>query len=191
MVGLVLAGGQSTRMKIDKALLVYKTKPQWQVVEDLLRPYCSSIYVNSSLNLPPNYSIITDSHIYKNIGPLAGILSLFDRVQEPIFVIAIDYPKLLASDIKTLHEKYDKVKQTTVMYNTDTNFYHPQIGIYTTAFLNEIKLEVEASQIYSLQTKLQEMKIDKLLLSDNLRLESIDTIEEYLVIKNNHGHTTS
>jgi molybdenum cofactor guanylyltransferase len=183
MIGLVLAGGQSSRMRMDKALLVYNQLPQWQVVQDLLLPYCSRIFINSNLNLPTNHAVITDSFNYKNIGPLAGILSLFEIVQEPILVIAIDYPFLTAGDISALYNAYLNGKETIVMYNSKTNFYHPQIGIYTVEFLRQLKQEIVPNQMYSLQNKLQELNITKLQLSDNLRLESVDTYTAYLSLK--------
>ncbi|MEY4787280.1 MAG: hypothetical protein RL692_1174, partial [Planctomycetota bacterium] len=42
--GLILTGGQSSRMGSDKAQLTYSNRPQWQEVADLLRPFCNKVY---------------------------------------------------------------------------------------------------------------------------------------------------
>ena len=57
MNGLVIAGGNSSRMGTDKAFLQYSKNPQYQEVYSLLEPFCEQTFVslqnkNDAIALP-------------------------------------------------------------------------------------------------------------------------------------------
>ena len=47
MNGLVLSGGQSSRMGRDKALIDYHGLPQYAYVYDLLLGFCDKVFISS------------------------------------------------------------------------------------------------------------------------------------------------
>ena len=94
IVGVVLAGGVSSRMGADKALLPLGGTPIIKHVADVLSSVFSEVMVSSGAG--HRYAFlglneITD--VFKNSGPLAGIhTSLVAAKHRPIFVIACDLP---------------------------------------------------------------------------------------------------
>ena len=46
MNGLVIAGGKSTRMQQDKAMIQYHGMPQYQYVYNILQPFCSETFIS-------------------------------------------------------------------------------------------------------------------------------------------------
>jgi molybdopterin-guanine dinucleotide biosynthesis protein A len=105
MNGLVLAGGRSSRMGSDKALLRYGDNPQIQATAALLDARCNRVFVSCRNEQAPLYDgygrpIVTDA--YLELGPLGGLLSA--QRQQPDaawFVVACDFPLL---DAPTLGE---------------------------------------------------------------------------------------
>jgi molybdopterin-guanine dinucleotide biosynthesis protein A len=69
-----------------------------------------------------------------------------------------------------------------VYYNTDTNFYEPFIGVYTSAFLSTFVKEF-AGQQTSLQKILQQNNVQKITVANSQVLQSIDTPEQYQAIQ--------
>lgn len=100
--GLVLAGGKSIRMGVDKSLIDWNGEEQRYYIADLLTKFCNDVFISCRAEqkneIRENYKTITDS--FTDLGPYGAILSAF-RVQPDCawIVIACDIPLL---DFKTL-----------------------------------------------------------------------------------------
>src|SRR5215470_7998152 len=75
---LVLAGGRSTRMQRDKAVLNYHGRTQLEWVVSLLQPYAQRVFVScraDQANDPvrARFEQIVDSQ--ESLGPIAGIMA--------------------------------------------------------------------------------------------------------------------
>lgn len=134
-VGIVLCGGNSSRMQTDKAMLNYHSMPQWQYVYNLLLPFCEKVYLSLNANqvadysLPENISFIEDLPQYAHHGPLTGVLSAMDKVKgKPLFITACDYPLLRMEQLFCLF-KNRKRGHTLVCYRNE-EFPEPLISIY-------------------------------------------------------------
>ena len=97
LFGLIVCGGNSTRMKRDKSLLEYYGKPQRDHLFELLNSFCSKVYVSCNAaqakEMSALFDVIPDAEAYTNIGPMASLLSAFDLFPEADFlVIGCDYP---------------------------------------------------------------------------------------------------
>jgi molybdenum cofactor guanylyltransferase len=104
--GLVLCGGKSTRMGIDKALMEYHGIPQYQWAANLLDGFCDAIYFSVSKALADQIvgPIIIDNEL--NQGPLGGIQSAFEFNAEVNWLIMpCDMPELQSSEIELLVER--------------------------------------------------------------------------------------
>lgn len=105
MFGLVLCGGLSSRMGIDKAELVYANgKPQFEVCFALLETICSSVFISCRREQRSKFSkypCIVDSVVGK--GPGVGLLSAFQKFpNESWLVLACDMPWVDLNCIETL-----------------------------------------------------------------------------------------
>ena len=104
-MGLVLAGGKSTRMGRDKGLLSYHDKPQREYLYEQMRPLCRDVYLSirpeQKDSLPEGFASIADENIYR--GPLNGLLSAHHAFPEAAWlVVACDLPFLGSGDLRRL-----------------------------------------------------------------------------------------
>lgn len=176
MNGLVLAGGKSSRMNQDKAFLHYHDIPQYKYVYNLLTPYCEQIFISHPKKL--EFPTIKDSLKYKEIGPLAGLLSAFDFMETDWFVIAIDYPLIELKDIELIFNSKEKSKNASIVFNTETNFFEPYLGIYKKSFFSVLRENFENKE-FSVQKILKKNDIYKIEISNFLNLKNINTLEEF------------
>jgi molybdenum cofactor guanylyltransferase len=116
MLGVVLSGGQSSRMGSDKGLLVTSGKTWAQHAYDKLRKLNIPVVISiNSLQKPlyedvfPSNLLIDDLDIIDFKGPLAAVLSVHTRYpEEDLFVLACDMTDMQPS---LLYELYDHYRQ--------------------------------------------------------------------------------
>ena len=132
LYGLVLAGGKSTRMSKDKAMLDYHGKPQQEHAYELLSGVCEQVFVSSRDEEQSDevlHESITDKFI--GLGPYGGILSAF--MEEPNvawLVIAVDLPFLDQATIDSLVENRNPSKLATCFIDPKNEFPEPLISIW-------------------------------------------------------------
>lgn len=171
MNGLVLSGGQSSRMGRDKALIDYHGLPQYAYVYDLLLGFCDEVFISSKENKYPLPTLLDDSK-YENMGPIAGLLTAFDYQETDWLVLAIDYPEIAAKDIEKLLAPHSKL--AAVYYHPETEFFEPFIGCYRKKFKPFLFADYEQGNT-SMQKLLHRTDIHKIL-PDNL--EAIKSIND-------------
>lgn len=126
--GLVLVGGQSTRMGQDKSNLDYFGKPQKIVAKQLLE----------SNKLETFYSVQNASEYddeihdkFLNLGPFGGICSAFQKDPNAAwFVLATDVPFVNDKIIKLLLNQRNPGKIATAIKGKGKDFPEPLITIY-------------------------------------------------------------
>ena len=146
MLGIILCGGQSSRMGSDKGLLVLEAKTWAQTAFDKL----------ATLNIPMRLSVnekqfadyakvfaaenlITDGISIDVRGPLLGVLSA--HIQNPaddLFLLACDMPLMEPLLLKELYNYYLQNPGTEVYIFTNDNEPEPLCGIYTAKGLSKI-----------------------------------------------------
>ncbi|ABB23033.1 bifunctional molybdenum cofactor guanylyltransferase MobA/molybdopterin-guanine dinucleotide biosynthesis adaptor protein MobB [Pelodictyon luteolum] len=106
LTGLVLAGGKSSRMGEDKALIDYHGTSQILHARNLLAPFCREVHLSCRIEQAEKYAasgipLIPDS--YLDMGPLGGLLSAQRALPERAFlVVACDLPFLDAGTLGKL-----------------------------------------------------------------------------------------
>lgn len=104
----ILAGGKSSRMGREKALLRYENQPLIARVADVLRPLFSQIVVVSSkpeVASAANLPAIADR--FPDAGPLGGIHAALAHFEAPVFVVGCDMPFIEADFIEKMREQFD------------------------------------------------------------------------------------
>jgi molybdenum cofactor guanylyltransferase len=97
LYGLVLAGGRSSRMQMDKGELVYHAMPQRDFLFHELRKHCSTVYTSCfpGQNIPAALNPLEDQFDIR--GPMNGILSAFKNHPDKAWlVVAVDMPNITA-----------------------------------------------------------------------------------------------
>jgi len=174
---LVLAGGESTRMGMDKGDLVYRQKAQKFHVADMLMACGLDTYISVKNSEPVEneYKFITDN--YAKIGPMGGILTAFEAYPTAWLIVGCDYPLLEIDDILKLLITRDKSMDATVYKDILSNYPIPTLGIYEYTMYQKLKTaQIKAE--YSLNRVLQQNSVN-FVEAKGAAFESIDTPEAY------------
>ena len=177
--GLVLTGGKSTRMGMDKSLLDYYGKPQKEHIKELLE--------NNGLDTFYSVQLISDKpdeihDAFLNLGPFGGICSAFQKNPNSAWlVLATDVPFVNSDLIQLLLQKRDPSKIATAIKGKNKDFPEPLITIYEPKAYT--KLLQYLAQGYSCPRKmLINSDIEIIEVNDNL-IRNINTPEEFEIAK--------
>lgn len=173
--GLVLTGGKSTRMGVDKSELNYHGKPQKEFVKKLLEEEGLKTYYSVQTNNKKEDEI---HDTFLNLGPFGGICSAFQKDPNSAWmVLATDLPFVDKNLVKLLLEKRNSSKVATAIKGKGKQFPEPLITIYEPKSY-PVLLQYLA-QGYSCPRKmLINSDIEIVEVDDNL-IRNINTPEEY------------
>lgn len=129
IVGVVLAGGASSRMGTDKAMLPLAGSPLISYPVKTLSGVFSEVFVSSGSE--KRYSFLGLEEVidvFANSGPLGGIhSSLLAAQQRPIFVIACDLPFVSRELVEYVLEAREPGRSRIVEWE---GRIQPLLGIY-------------------------------------------------------------
>ncbi|MEC5320683.1 molybdenum cofactor guanylyltransferase MobA [Brenneria populi subsp. brevivirga] len=141
ITGVILAGGQATRMGgCDKGLLALNGLPLYQHVLTRLREQVDDIFINANRNLPvyqqSGYRVISDLPNGFS-GPLAGILTgMYAATSEWIVFVPCDVPELPQDLVKRLWEGRNG---KNAAYATDGKRGHPTLLLINRCLLKPLE----------------------------------------------------
>ena len=107
---VLLAGGQSRRMGRDKATILFRGKPLWQIELDLLHKLQpAEIFVSARTDpawRPPDLTFVPDDPPSR--GPISGLTATLARIQSShLLVLAIDMPFMNEDHLRYLCDKIE------------------------------------------------------------------------------------
>ncbi len=153
--GIILAGGKSSRMGEDKALLKLAGKTLTQHVYESMKPFineCLIISNNPDVQLE-NCRTIPD--IIKDTGAIGGIYTgLKNSNAKYNLVISCDTPFI---EPAILSELIDNKEDNEIIITKYLTQIHPLIGLYSKDILNEIELQI-AKKNYKLFNLIKQCK---------------------------------
>lgn len=184
LAGLVLAGGKSRRMGQDKSQMVFHDKAQWAYCLDLLKTFCSSVFISCRNEQASNYNseiCILDN--YDSIGPMGGILSAFEKRKDWAWlVLACDMPLIDASILELLVDQRDAHKLATAFIHSDSQKVEPLLAIWEPLAYPSL-LEKWKIGKYSLQKIIQNEEVELIKAPHNQYFININNPENYEEIK--------
>ena len=137
--GVVIAGGKSSRMGKDKALLPFRecsslAKYQYRKLEDIF----NRVYLSAKSNkFDFRANIIYDK--YQDSNPLNAIISALETIKTDIFLISVDMPLVTKSTIKRLIDTYNCNADYEVYIAKSLNGLEPTVAIYRYTLLDRAK----------------------------------------------------
>ena len=138
---VILAGGKSSRMGIDKSLLPFlgfDSMTEYQI--DKFKNHFEKIYISTKdknrFNFKANF--IEDLKKFKDSSPLIGLLSIFEQIDsEYIFILSVDTPFFGINEFKKLFYKIDGEFDAIVAKCGDN--FHNTCAIYRRTIIPSIQ----------------------------------------------------
>jgi molybdopterin-guanine dinucleotide biosynthesis protein A len=127
---VLLAGGESRRMGTDKATIVFRGKPLWQVQLETLRNLRPAKILLSARTDPPwrpdDVQFIED--VPPSRGPLSGIAASLVRIRTPhLLALAIDMPFMTEIYLRSLCDAIERGRGVIANIN---NRAEPLAAVY-------------------------------------------------------------
>jgi len=182
LYGLILAGGQSQRMKQDKSLLEYHGQSQMVYCIKLLSGFCDQVFISrridqSGIEAYQKFPQILDQ--FYDIGPFAGILSAMKVHHERAWlVLACDLPFVDSAVIAHLKLNRNRSKRATVYRSAHDGTPEPLCAIYESGQYEYFKKFLE-DEVTCPRKILMSSDIEMIDQIDNRSLDNINSQEEY------------
>ena len=180
--GLVICGGKSSRMGMDKSKVRYHNMEQRYHVYEMLQPLVEKVFLccnpmqSTTIQVP--YLHLTDHELYANIGPMGALLSAYKAFPEKNFVVVgCDYPFLTTATLNIFVRDIVNKNQPLAFYNETVNLYEPLLAYYAASNADGI-INFFADENYSLQYFLRQQKANRFTNFKPAEIKSVDTIEE-------------
>lgn len=140
-IGILLAGGLSSRYGSPKAFATLNGKYFYQYSYDILQAICDEVVIVTRPELlqrfPEDALKMTDETRFAGCGPLAGIYSVMAEYEaERYVVLPCDMPLLELTAVKNLLERHEK---SVTVVRTD-KYLQPLVSVWN----NEMKEGIEA-----------------------------------------------
>jgi molybdopterin-guanine dinucleotide biosynthesis protein A len=169
MNGYILAGGKSSRMGVDKGLILLNDKPMIQYVIEQLKPLCRNIYIvtNNSEYKRLGFECIEDE--IKNVGPAGGIFSALKHTNTPYnFIVSCDMPFVHTRGIEfiMLHSLDHEI--TIPVFQ---NHLQPMCGVYNKNILDKWQTLILKNE-RKLQSLLKLFMLKQLVVDDNILFDA-------------------
>ncbi len=186
--GLVACGGGSTRMGTDKGLLTYHEKPQRYHAFDLLGSFCEATFLScndsQAAGIHQAYPVLTDAPLYGNIGPMAALLTAFQKFPDKGFLlIGCDYPFLSLEELNAFSIFSEQNQRAAAFYRHSLQLYEPLLAWYPVETYPLMLAQFKMGN-YSLQKLLRSIHAAKYLPDEARSMTSIDSQESYASAKN-------
>lgn len=138
ITGVILAGGKSSRMGVNKSFLKLGNQTIIERIVYLMRSIFTEVMVIT--NTPDEYKFLNlplYEDLYKCKGPLAGIHSALTHSQtEKVFVLSCDVPLMSKEIIEYIIEyKSDK----SIVFCEAAGYHQPLVGVYSKKILSKIE----------------------------------------------------
>ena len=187
LYGLVLAGGKSLRMGIDKGVMQWHDKEQRCHVADMLGDFCEEVFIScreeQRNEIDKHYQTLVDN--YEGAGPAVGILSAFNfKADVAWLVIACDLPLLDKQTIDYLVRNRETASIGTTFKSPFDGLPEPLITIWEPASFEVLKTHI--SDGYSCPRKAlirNEARVNILIAPDDNSLMNANTPEDAEKVK--------
>lgn len=141
LTGIIIAGGQSSRMGVPKGLLNYQGKPFIWHISEALKPLVRNIIVVSSLKEYRDLGYTIHADLVPNAGPAGGIYTGLHYSRTPWNIcLSVDVPKIKTDILRALIEQASKDK-CIVQCKTEKET-HPLVAIYPKEVKSFFKAEL-------------------------------------------------
>jgi molybdenum cofactor guanylyltransferase len=141
--GIILAGGKSKRMGMEKGLVLFQDKPLVLTAISIFKETCTEILISSNSNSYNKFGLKVVPDVLEDSGPMGGIFScLLESTNIINLVISCDMP-FVTADIFELMIKKGEDSWICVPWH-EKEHYEPLCGIYSRECLPDMKKFMDA-----------------------------------------------
>ncbi len=182
---VIFAGGKSSRMGEDKALLPFAgfdTLTQFQLSK--FTPYFKDVYIGckDKSKFDFNANFIEDLKRYEDSAPHIGLISAFEKLESAaIAVISVDAPYFEAKHFERL---YDKLADGDAVVSKSPNGNQPLCAIYKRSILPLLK-EMTAQKKYRFAHLFEKISVKFVEFKDEGIFTNLNTAEDYEKLNTN------
>ena len=175
---VILAGGKSSRMQQDKALLPfggYDSLAEFQYSR--LCKIFSKVYISSKKNkFDFDVDIIVDR--YENSSPLVALVSIFETLEEveEIFLLSVDAPFVDKDIIDLLYK--NRGSSNSVIVAESNSGLEPLCAIYHRSCLKEAKIALESNR-HRLLSLFERLNVKRVKIEKEDRFMNLNYPSEY------------
>ncbi len=164
--GIILAGGQSSRLGRDKGLMEWHGRRIIEYAVDTLSPFCSKVIVSS--NNQDYLQFI--NHVVPDIrpghGPMMGLYSALEASSTELnLVLAVDNILVNSAFFRYMLSKELSDFQVSVPY-LQNKFYEPLVGYYHKNCTKVMALMMSNGN-YKLPDLISQVKVNKLVVESD------------------------
>lgn len=188
LTGIVLAGGRSSRMGQDKALVAVQGVPLLQLVCGIANALCDKVYVVTPW--PERYQELLASscqfiqEIPPPQGPLVGFAQGLAQVKTDwVLLLACDLPRLRVEVLQDWAAKLDMGEETIALLTHDAKGWDPLCGFYRRSSLPAL-MEFVNQGGRSFQTWLAQHPVQVLPLPDSQMLFNCNSPADLALLSN-------
>ncbi len=177
---VVFAGGKSSRMGRDKALLPfggYGSMAEFQYRK--LQECFGRVYI-SSKNDKFDFDANVIQDLYPQSSPMIALASVFEQLDDDeLFILSVDMPLIGRKEIESLVRHYEDTNPSPdVLIAKSPRGKEPLFGIYSKAVL-PISKKLLRNDIHKLGILLESVSTETLQFDDQGKFANINTPEEY------------
>lgn len=126
--GFILAGGKSSRMGTDKALLMFQDIPLLLHMIKRIEPFCDKVAISGQNSEYANFEVEMIPDLYTDCGPIAGIFSALKYTgSDWNLLVSVDVP--FVND-ELFHVLISNIGEYDCIIPEHTSGVEPLIGLY-------------------------------------------------------------
>ena len=186
LYGLVLAGGQSSRMGRDKGLLDYRGRPHREYLHDVLSRHCERVFLSINARQEQThadrYAYLVDNPAYET-SPMGALLNAHESFPDASwFIVSCDLAYFDAACATLLLQQRDPAMAGTAFRIHEMNQPEPLVTIYENAFVRSLPALYQAGE-RSLRRALHKAGAKLIADYDPHCTQSVDSLEDYEAAK--------
>jgi molybdopterin-guanine dinucleotide biosynthesis protein A len=175
---VIFAGGKSTRMGKDKALLPFgehSSLSEYQYKK--LKKVFHTVFISAKED-KFHFDCQVISDIYETSSPLVGILSIFETIEalDSVFILSVDAPFVDESIINTIMQADNKDFDAIIAKSP--HGIQPLCGLYKKSIVAQAELQYEKGN-HKLQDLLGLVKTKIVLFEENTPFTNLNHPKEY------------
>ena len=165
LTGVIIAGGRSSRMGVEKGLVNFGGRPLITYPVELLKLVCSNVIISANSSVFDFLELTVIADRAPGGAPMIGIYSgLLAAPDDYIFVISCDMPMIKPELLQYLIAASGEAKAAVAWHN---GFAEPLCGIYHRDLLGELEYHIRKEK-FKLITFLEKVEALYIEINDSL-----------------------